>query len=273
MTITAKTVVAAVVGSPIAHSLSPVIHNAWIEAAGLDAVYVALEPSNLTELVRALRGGVVRGLNVTAPFKTEALALADSASERARHAGSANLLIFEADGTIRADNTDGEGLLAAFAEQASGFDPAAGPAVIVGAGGAARGAAAAFVEAGAPGVRLVNRSREKALALAASFGGAVAVCDADDALAGANAIINATPISPSVPLEVAPRSVVVMDMVYRPLETPLLAQARARGLRTVDGLAMLISQARPSFESLFGVAPPESVDTRAIVIAFLACAE
>ncbi|HEY7853316.1 MAG TPA: shikimate dehydrogenase, partial [Caulobacteraceae bacterium] len=158
--ISGTTVVAAVAGAPIAHSLSPLIHNAWIAAAGLDAVYVALRPpaDGFAALARGLRGGVIAGLNVTAPFKHDALAVADRATRRARRAGAANLLIFEANGDISADNTDGEGLMEALTRGAPGFDPADGPVVIFGAGGAARGAAAAFLDAGAPAVRLVNRS-------------------------------------------------------------------------------------------------------------------
>ncbi|HEY2482631.1 MAG TPA: NAD(P)-binding domain-containing protein, partial [Caulobacteraceae bacterium] len=140
-----------------------------------------------------------------------------------------------------------------------------GPVVILGAGGAARGAAAAFLDAGAPGVRLINRSLERARTLAAEFGPAVTTADAN-ALDEANAIINATPAAPQIQLEQAPVSAVVMDMVYRPLETPFLLGARALGLRTVDGLAMLIGQARPSFRAFFGVEPPDNVDVRAVAL-------
>ncbi len=279
MTPTAATKVAGVVGNPIAHSLSPVIHSAWIRAAKLDAVYFSAEPGRgeFVEFVRnprpeRLGRADFRGLNVTAPFKGEALAIADLASRRARRAGAANLLIFETGGSIRADNTDGEGLLAAFAEQAPGFDPAVGPVVILGAGGAARGAVAAFLDAGAPSVRLVNRSVDRAAALAAEFGERVSVTRPQAlpaALAGANAIINATPANPEIPLEYAAAPTVVMDMVYRPLDTPLLIAARALGLRTVDGLAMLIGQARPSFTAFFGLAPPD-IDVRAEALDFLA---
>jgi shikimate dehydrogenase len=246
---------------------------AWITAAELDATYFVaeLEGDDFRQFVRA-RGPVpglgranLRGLNVTIPFKEAALAVAHQASARARRAGAANLLMFESGGTISADNTDGEGLLAAFAEQAAGFDPAAGPVVILGAGGAARGAIAAFLDAGAPAVRLVNRSPERARTLAAEFGDAVVVAEAN-ALAEANAIINATPGEPQIQLGQATASAVVMDMVYRPLVTPFLASARAYGLRTVDGLAMLIGQARPSFRAFFGIEPPDSVDVRARAI-------
>lgn len=268
------------VGNPIGHTLSPTIYNAWITAAGLDAVYFAAEPARegFREFVRTpgpvpgLGRADFRGFNVTAPFKREALVVADLASRRAQRAGAANLLIFEAGGRILADNTDGEGLLAAFSEQVAGFDPRSGPVVILGAGGAARGAVAAFLDAGAPGVRLVNRSAARAAALAADFGEAVSVIEPHAltaALADANAIINATPAAPDIRLEQAAASAVVMDMVYRPLITPFLARAQAAGLRTVDGLAMLIGQARPSFTAFFGLEPPD-VDVRAGAIDFLA---
>ena len=145
-TLTGAAVVAGVCGAPIKHSMSPLIHNAWIRAAGLDAVYVPFAPDEdrFEAFVDGLRGGVIRGLNVTIPFKERALALADTASELARMAGAANLLIFEADGTIRADNTDGPGLLGAIAAQAPGFEVSAAPVVILGAGGAARAHYARF---------------------------------------------------------------------------------------------------------------------------------
>ncbi|HEX7760255.1 MAG TPA: shikimate dehydrogenase, partial [Caulobacteraceae bacterium] len=132
MMISGMTVVAGVAGAPVRHSLSPLLHNAWLAAAGIDGVYVAFSPpaAGFTAFAKGLRGGAITGLNVTVPFKEEALALADTASDRAAAAGAANLLVFRADRTIHADNTDGLGLLAAFAVQAPGFDPAAGPAVV-----------------------------------------------------------------------------------------------------------------------------------------------
>ena len=145
--VSGETIVAGVAGQPVRHSLSPLIHNAWLVAAGLVGVLVAFAPAldRFTAFADGLRGGLIRGLNVTAPFKEAALALADEVSPIGRAAGSANLLVFEADGAIHADNTDGQGLLDAFAAQAPGFDPAAGPVTILGAGGAARAVAAAFL--------------------------------------------------------------------------------------------------------------------------------
>ena len=274
--ITGASLVAGVVGRPVRHSLSPLIHNAWLAGAGIDGVYVAFSPAEtgFAALVDGFRGGVIRGLNVTLPFKAEALAIADQASDAARAAGAANLLVFREDDEVMADNTDGVGLLAALHDQAD-FEPGAGPIVVLGAGGAAQGAVAALLAAGAPEVRLVNRTRAKAEGLAAFFGAKVTVLswdDLPDAQTGAAALINATSLglAGGAPLEVdlatLPGAAVVMDMVYKPLETPLLAQARQRGLRTADGLAMLIGQAAPSFEAFFGRPPPAEVDVRALAL-------
>jgi shikimate dehydrogenase len=278
--ITGAAVVAGVCGRPIRHSMSPVIHNAWIAAAGLDAAYVPFAPveDGFEAFVDGLRGGAVRGLNVTIPFKEQALACADRRSDLARMAGAANLLIFEADGTITADNTDGPGLLDAIEAQSPGFDPAAAPAVILGAGGAARGAAAAISLAGAPHVYVVNRTVARAEALAASIGHGVVAASEDqlDALLSrAGLVINATSLGlgggtgPAARLELTPAGAVVVDMVYKPLRTEFLRRAEAAGRRTVDGLEMLLRQAVPSFEAFFGVAPPAGVDVRALALAQL----
>jgi shikimate dehydrogenase len=271
--------VAGIVGRPVAHSLSPVLHNAWIAAAGIDAAYVPFAPGadGFGALVQGLRGGVIRGLNVTLPFKAEALALADLADAAATAASAANLLLFHVDGMIEARNTDGIGLLAAFREQAPAVELSAGPVVVLGAGGAAQGAVAALASAGVSELRVVNRARARAEALAERFGAeAFALEQAERAFIGAVAIINATSAGfgenevVAWPLHAASVSVAVMDMVYKPLLTPLLADARTRGMTTVDGLAMLIGQARPSFEALFGQPPPTSVDARSIALAAIA---
>jgi shikimate dehydrogenase len=280
MSITGSAIVAGVCGQPIRHSMSPVIHNAWIAAAGLNAAYVPFAPGedNFETFVEGLRGGAIRGLNVTIPFKEQALACADRCSDLAKLAGAANLLIFEADGTITADNTDGPGLIDAIAVQAPGFDPAAAPAVILGAGGAARGAAAAIALAGAPYVYVVNRTLTRAQSLADSIGhGVVAVPEEglDDLLAQAGLVINATSLGlgggagPAARLELTPANAVIVDMVYKPLHTEFLRRAEAAGRRTVDGLEMLLRQAVPTFEAFFGLAPPAEVDVRALALAQL----
>jgi shikimate dehydrogenase len=271
--INGRTIVAGVAGSPVAHSLSPLIHNAWLAAAGIDGVYVPfpVTKGGFRLFAQGLRGGALRGLNVTVPFKEDALAVADSASSRTLAAGAANQLVFEPGGEIAADNTDGVGLLAAFAAQAGGFDPAAGPAAIFGAGGAARGAAATLLGAGCPDVRIVNRTAARARDLVEAVGGGRVVSDTAAALDGAATVINATSLGlgggdgPVTDFSAAPAGAVVMDMVYRPLRTPFLEGAAARGLRTVDGLEMLIGQARPSFAAFFG-APAPDIDVRALCL-------
>jgi shikimate dehydrogenase len=275
--INGATVVAGVVGAPVGHSLSPRIHNAWLEAAGLDGAYVPFSPpaDRFEALIHGLRGGAIGGLNVTVPFKEAALALADRPSPRAVRAGAANLLIFERDGTLAADNTDGLGMLAALAEQASGFSAGAGPVVILGAGGAAKGAAAALLDAGAPEIRIVNRTHERAEALAAALGAPIrAVAEGREAMEGAALVINATTLGlgggpgPGIDFAATAPGAVALDMVYRPLRTEFLARAAAAGLTTVDGLAMLIDQAVPSFEAFFGQ-PPPAIDVRGLCLAAL----
>ncbi|MDB5455181.1 MAG: shikimate dehydrogenase [Caulobacter sp.] len=279
-TLSGAAVVAGVCGQPIGHSMSPLIHNAWIAAAGLDAVYVPFSPPErrFEAFIDGLRGGGLRGLNVTIPFKEQALALADRASDLAKMAGAANLLIFEADGSIVADNTDGPGLIGAIAVQAPGFDVTAAPVVILGAGGAARGALAALLLAGAPEIRVVNRTLSRAQALVEAFGDhvrAVPEAEFDSALPDAGLVINATALGlgggpgPEARLELTPADAVIVDMVYKPLRTEFLQRGEALGRRTVDGLEMLLRQAIPTFEALFGQTPPASVDIRALALDLL----
>jgi len=273
--ITGATRVAGVVGHPVVHSLSPVLHNAWLEAAGIDGVYVPLEVDEprFADFIEGLRATSLAGLNVTLPFKEAALAAAHDAHPRARRAKAANLLVFSGNGAIWADNTDGLGMLAAFAEQAPGFDPKAGPVVIVGAGGAARGAVGALLDAGCPEIRVINRTVARAEALTAELGGhAYELRDAEAVFSSAQAVINTTSAGVAggpaldLPLAATPGACVVMDMVYKPLITPILAQAQGLGRRTVDGLAMLIGQARPSFEAFYGQPPPAGVDVRVLAL-------
>jgi len=267
---------AGVVGWPISHSLSPRLQNAWILAAKIDAVYMpfGVPPDRFAAFVKGLSGGPLLGLNVTAPHKEQALALANKATPRALAAGAANLLLFHEDGTVAADNTDGEGMLKAFTHQAPHFAPSAGPVLILGAGGAARGAANAFLDAGTPRVYILNRNTARASALARSLGPrveAVSTLPPADLVRSCRAVVNATPAgleaASSLGLNIAdlPSHAVLMDMVYRPLRTPFLEAATSRGLCTVDGLEMLIGQARPSFTAIFGREPP-ALDLRAVAL-------
>lgn len=285
--ISGQTLVAGVVGWPVRHSMSPLIHNHWLQASAIDGVYVAFSPpkDGFVTLANGMRGGAISGLNVTLPFKEQALALADRAddqvSDLARLSGAANLMLFDANGTVRVDNTDGEGLLYAFARQAPSLNLKAAPVVILGAGGASRGAAAALMLAGVPRVHIVNRTLEKAQSIASALGPKVQAFDpasAQAAFDGVGAVINATSLGlgggdgPKVPWKSVSKDAVFMDMVYKPLETVFLAEAKARGHQTVDGLDMLIGQARPSFEAFYGAPPPSSVDVRALALAQLTAA-
>ena len=275
MTFSGAATVAGVVGAPVRQSLSPLIHNAWIAAAGLDAVYVPFSPAPETfeAFVAGLRGGFVAGLNVTMPFKAAALGVADMADEAAAAAGAANLLLFHPGGSVEARNTDGVGLLQALHLQAPGWANPDGPVVVLGAGGAAGGAVSALAVAGRQ-VRVVNRTHARAVALAARSPAveAVEASRLSDLFLEASLVVNATAAgldgeaALDAPLHLLPPHAVVMDMVYKPLRTPFLGQAAARGLRTVDGLAMLVGQAVPSFEALFGRPVPGGVDVRALAL-------
>jgi shikimate dehydrogenase len=279
MTVTSKTIVAGVAGAPVRHSLSPLIHNAWLEASGFDGVYVAFAPhqDRFRAFAEGLRGGAIRGLNVTIPFKEQALAAADEASVLAKAAGAANLLLFHEDGRIEARNTDGEGLLQAIAVRAPGFDITEGPVAVMGAGGAARGAVAALLEAGVADIRLCNRTLGRAETLAEDLTGFAngalvrAFERADHAVEGCACVINATSLGlgggpgPDTPWRLLMPEAVAMDMVYMPLDTAWRQDARAHGLRTVDGLEMLIRQAIPSYRAFFGADPPK-LDVRALLL-------
>lgn len=257
---------AGVAGWPIAHSLSPLIHSTWIAAAGLNASYEAFGPGDdaaFAALVAEGRAGRLVGLNVTAPYKSLALTLADEAGVAASTSGSANLLTFH-EGRVRADSTDGLGLMRALAEQAPDLDVVGRSVVILGAGGATRAAAAVLNAAGAK-VGLLNRTRARAEALARELG--VSVVE-PKAVEDAALIVNALSAPPEVDVRSFASDTVLMDMTYRPLVTPFLAAGRARGLVTVDGLAMLIGQARPSFAALFGV-PVPPVDIRMVILKVL----
>jgi len=258
-----RPLLAGVAGMPIAHSKSPRLFAHWFAEHGLVAHYVPLRiaPEDFAAAVRALAKSGFRGINVTLPHKEAALAMADRWSDAAASIGAANTLTFGADGAIHADNTDAFGFLENLRATAPDWQADAAPAVILGAGGAARAAVFALLGAGAPEIRLTNRTRAKADALATHFGARVVAVDWPEraaALAGAGLIANTTSLGMQggppldLALDDAPDTALVTDMVYAPLVTPLLADAAARGLAAVDGLGMLLHQARPGFARWFG---------------------
>lgn len=269
---------AGVIGWPIGHSRSPRLHGHWLSRYAIAGYYVpiAVPPVRLADALRALVTLGFRGINVTIPHKEAVLALADTVSPLAARIGAANTLSFTADGAILADNTDAHGFLANLRQNAPDWRPERGPALVLGAGGAARAVIVALCDAGVPEIRLANRSRSRADALAAALGGPIAVIDwaaRDAAVMGAATIVNTTALGMTgqPPLELslaaAAPDTVVSDIVYQPLETPLLAAARARGLVTVDGLGMLLHQAAPGFERWFGRRPEIDAALRTAVLA------
>ena len=252
---------AGVLGWPIAHSRSPRLHGFWLERHGIDGAYLPLpvRPERFADAVRALAALGFRGANVTIPHKEAAFAVCDSVDRSAHRAGAVNTLVFH-DGRIEGSNTDGFGFLENLRAAMPGWSAAAGPAVVLGAGGSARAIAAALLDAGCPRLTLVNRTPVRAEALARTLGGPITVAERAP-LAEAALLVNTTSLGmqgqPPLEIDLAslPAAAVVADIVYVPLETPLLAQARARGLAAVAGLGMLLHQARPGFEAWFGVAP------------------
>lgn len=269
---------AGVIGAPVAHSRSPVLHGYWLRKYGIRGYYVPLEVAqvDLEEVLRAMPKMGFVGANVTIPHKESALRIADIVSDRAALVGAANTLIFRPDGKIHADNTDGYGFLENLRQGAPGWSAADGPCVVLGAGGAARAVVTSLLEAGAEEIRLTNRTRNRAEALRAEFGTKVVVHDwvqAANAIDGAATVINTTSLGMvgkselRVPLDGLSPDAVVTDLVYTPLETGLLVKARAIGCRTVDGLGMLLHQAVPGFERWFGVRPEVDEALREAVLA------
>ena len=269
---------AGVIGMPIAHSRSPLLHGHWLRTYGIAGHYVpmAIMPEHLAEVLRILpRAGFV-GLNVTIPHKEAVLTLADVVTDRAALIGAANTLIFRADGKIHADNTDGYGFIANLRQHAPDWQPDNGPAAVIGAGGAARAVVASLLDSGVRELRITNRTRMRAEQIKAEFGARVVVYEwaqAGNMLQGAATVVNATSLGMTgkqplrVPLDALDPAALVNDLVYAPLETPFLAEAKARGCRTVDGLGMLLHQAAPGFERWFGQRPVIDDATRAAVLA------
>ncbi|MEP6623735.1 MAG: shikimate dehydrogenase [Acidimicrobiia bacterium] len=256
--ITGETRLAAVIGAPVRHSRSPAIHNAAFAATGLDWVYVALEVASGAgyDAIRSLPTLGIAGVNVTMPHKADAARACDELTDAAARLGSVNTVVVRPDGTLLGDSTDGEGFLRAVAD--AGLEPAGRSVVILGAGGAARAVGAALVGAGAR-VTVAARRDRAAEEVAAAVEGVTAAPWPDGPLPGADVVVNATPIgmgdNHDIPLEPSAGQWVV-DLVYHPLETPLLARAAACGAHPVGGLDMLVHQAALSFERWTGVAAP-----------------
>jgi shikimate dehydrogenase len=268
---------AGVIGHPIAHSRSPLLHKHWLRTYGLAGDYVPLHVAehDLETVLRALPLMGFVGVNITIPHKVAVMDIVDHISDRAILIGAANTLIFRADGKIHADNTDGYGFIANLKQNAPGWQANAGPAAVLGAGGAARAVITSLIEMGATEVLLSNRTRPKADALKAEFGSKVHVVDwvqAGNMMEEATTVVNTTSLGMTgaaefrVPLDGLRPGTVVTDLVYTPLRTRFLTEAQAAGCITVDGLGMLLHQAVPAFERWFGVRPEVDDATRAAVL-------
>ncbi len=280
MTITGAAKLAGIMGWPVAHSRSPALHGYWLKEYRVDGAYVpmAVKPEDLRRALQALPVLGFTGCNLTIPHKEGAMRAVDEYEPSAKRAGGVNTVVIRPNGYIVGSSSDGFGFIAALRAALTGFNAASGPAVVLGAGGAARAIVAALLDEGAQEVRLVNRTPERATKLAKELGGEVRGVPWDarsQALAGAALLVNATSLGMEgqpaleLPLDNLPRDAVVNDIVYVPLETPLLAAARARGNRCVDGLGMLLHQARPGFEAWFGVQPQVTEGLRQAVLATL----
>ena len=263
--------IAGIIGWPVSHSRSPRLHGLWLERHKIDGAYVPLpiRPEDMPTAVRGLVQAGFAGANVTIPNKMAAFEVCDTVDETARKAGAVNTLVFK-DGKIAGSNTDGNGFLANL--RAHGVDPAAGPALLLGAGGSARAVVSVLQDHGVQ-VTVANRTRAKADELARELPG-LHVVDWDRrsaALADHALLVNTTSLGMhgqnpvEIDLSRAPKGSAVCDIVYVPLETPLLAAARAHGLRCVEGLGMLLHQAVPGFKAWFGVEPVVDEDLRRFV--------
>ena len=275
-----------VCGWPVAHSRSPLVHGYWLEKYGLAGSYdkVPVEPGKLATLFNRIRAGDFTGGNVTIPHKEEALKLVDTADEAAQRIGAANTVWME-DGKLNATNTDWFGFIANLDDQAPGWERAGHDgcsALVIGAGGAARGVIYGLLQRGAKSICIANRTVSKAEALARAFEGNLAAASFDSVSDNAGSfdlLVNTSsmgmhgepPINSEITslIPVLSKHAVVCDIVYIPLETPLLKTAKAHGLRTVDGLGMLLHQAVPGFEKWFGLRPEVTTELRDLVIADL----
>lgn len=269
---------AGVIGHPVVHSRSPRLHSFWLSRMGLTGHYIPLDvaPPDLPTVLAALPRAGFKGVNVTIPHKEVALSLAASVTPRAKRIGAANTLTFDAHGGFEADCTDGEGFIANLRQCRPHWCANEGPVAVYGAGGAARAVLDALLAEGVTEIRLTNRTRERAEALASTFGKTIRVVDWDKAdllCKDAKTLVNTTSLGMAgqppfdLPLTGMAPGALATDIVYTPLNTPFLRVARAAGADTVDGLGMLLHQAVPGFAAWFGHTPVVDAETRDRVLA------
>jgi len=273
-------ILAGVMGWPVSHSRSPLIHNHWIHKHNLNGAYgiFPVEPEQLQTAIRGLKALGIAGCNITIPHKVNAMQLVDWVNPLAQRIGAINTIVVQADGSLHGYNNDGFGYIQSLLEAQPSWQANAGPAVVIGAGGAARAIVVALLDAGATEVRVINRTRSKADEFAQEFGPFVKSVSWDarqDALADASLLVNTTnqgmhgQPALEIALEKLPSSALVSDIIYVPLETPLLKDARLRGHTTVNGLGMLLHQAQPAFKAWFGSTPEVNAALYEAIVATL----
>ena len=271
---------AGIMGWPVAHSRSPFIHNYWLKKYGINGAYVQLPvaPGTLGVAVPGLAALGFRGCNITLPHKVDVLKLVGEVDANARRMGAMNTIVVQPDGSLKGFNNDGYGYIHSLLDAKPDWRADAGPITVLGAGGAARAVVLSLADRGAKEIRLLNRTDAKAEALAKEFGSPVKALPWSErhaALADVALLVNTTSQgmhgNPALDLNLAtlPLSALVSDVIYVPLETPLLAAARLRGNTTVNGLGMLLNQARPAFEAWFGVMPEITTELRQAIEATL----
>lgn len=276
MTHSDKFLLAGVMGWPVMHSRSPALHGYLLKQQNLNGAYLplAIEPERLAAALRALPALGFSGCNVTIPHKEAAMEIVDRVDDAARAIGAVSCVTVEDDDTLSGTNNDHFGYIEDIVEAMPDWRADAGPIVVIGAGGGARGVVYGLIKRGAGDIRLVNRTAERAEALKRDIGGPITVLpweDRHEALAGAAMLVNTTSQgmvgNPPVDIDLAslPTDALVSDIVYIPPETPLLAAARQRGNRTVNGLGMLLHQARPAWRSWFGIDPEITPELRATI--------
>jgi shikimate dehydrogenase len=267
---------AGVMGWPVMHSRSPKLHNYWLAQYGLSGSYLplAIPPERLADALRALSALGFSGCNLTIPHKQAALAIVDRLDPLARRIGAVNCIVVAPDQSLDGYNFDAFGFIESIREAQPAWRADNGPVVVIGAGGAARAVLVGLMEQGAREIRLINRTRPRATALLADLGGPLTVLDWHErnmALAGAAMLVNATSLGMAgedaldISLAKLPQTALVCDIVYIPRETALLKEARLRGNATVNGLGMLLHQARPAFAAWFGVMPNVTPELRALI--------
>ena len=268
----------AVLGSPVAHSKSPLLHGFWLKQFGISGHYIPIDvmAADLEQVLQTLPKIGFVGANVTLPHKEKILSIAHQISDRAALIGAANTLVFQPDGKLYADNTDGYGFIENIRQHAPDWQAKDGMALVLGAGGAARAVVSALLEAGAPEVHISNRTRARADQIKSDFGGRVSVVDwvkAGAEIEYAHTLVNTTFLGMTgksaltISLDNLKPETLVTDIVYTPLETELLKAARSKGCRVVDGLGMLIHQAVPGFQRWFGQKPVVDQAIRDILLA------